>query len=120
MKGEFPKGEPFAKRLRRLRDEQGLNRAKLAGECGCTEAAIRDLETGVVDYPSLPLGLRFAKSMHVDPNYLARGDAVSVTARITENAERITWAITEILVRLRTLEDQARARRRDRKEVIRA
>jgi len=57
--------ETFARRLRRLREEQGMTVAMLATQCGVTESAIRQLEAGRVKEPELIVGLRVAEALSV-------------------------------------------------------
>lgn len=72
--------ETFAKRLRGARERRGMSKYRLAQIVGCTEAAIRAWETGRNAGPSLPVGLKIAKALRADPEYLAFGEATAVRA----------------------------------------
>jgi transcriptional regulator with XRE-family HTH domain len=63
----------FGERLRRVRKQQGLSAVQLAKIVGVTEAAIRSWETGRTEGPSLIVGLKIAKALVEDPDYLAFG-----------------------------------------------
>ena len=82
--------EPFAERLRRLREEHGLSIATLALEVGVSEGAIRHLETGNVKSPSFSVGLRIAHYLGVDPYYLALGEGSNLNERLTVVERRLT------------------------------
>ena len=71
--------ETFAERLRRLRTEQGITVGDLAASCGVSPSAIRQLESGQIKSPAFRLGLRLAKALHVDSDFLAFGQGHSTT-----------------------------------------
>ncbi|HEY0393675.1 MAG TPA: helix-turn-helix transcriptional regulator [Candidatus Elarobacter sp.] len=81
--------ETLAKRLRRLREEQGVSIAQLADACGTSEGAIRQIEHGRVRSPALHLGLRIARHLGVDPYYLAYGEAGSYATRLEDLANAV-------------------------------
>jgi len=68
--------ESFRERLRRLRLERGLSVGDLAQRAGVTEGAIRQMESGQTKNASFRTGLRLAKVLEVDANYLAEGNDV--------------------------------------------
>jgi len=67
--------ETFARRLRRLRQAQGLSVAALAEQCSVPVTEIRDLEDGRLKDPELSVGLRLAEALSVDAWVLALGTA---------------------------------------------
>jgi transcriptional regulator with XRE-family HTH domain len=83
-------GDTFAKRLRRLREEQGLSVPAIAASVGTSEGTIRQLETGQVKNPSFALGLRLADTLNVDPYYLALGAGFSMRERFELLERRVT------------------------------
>jgi len=69
-----PPAEPFGKRVKRLREEQGILASHAAYLCGVTEGAIRQIESGQTKSASLHVGIRLAALLHVEPRYLAFGE----------------------------------------------
>ncbi|HEY0395402.1 MAG TPA: helix-turn-helix transcriptional regulator [Candidatus Elarobacter sp.] len=91
--------EKFHERLRRLRDEHGFTVAALADAAGCSEGAIRQLESGRIKSPSLVLGIRLADVLRVDPRYLGTGEALSTaeqSAAITARLEQVERQIAHL------------------------
>ncbi|MBV8751080.1 MAG: helix-turn-helix transcriptional regulator [Candidatus Eremiobacteraeota bacterium] len=82
--------EPFGDRLRRLREEQGIAVSSLAPLIGISQATLRQFETGYIKSPSLMIGLRLAQALHVDPYYLAFGEASDTLARLDAVERRLT------------------------------
>ena len=69
-----PEPEPFATRVRRLREDRNLTPTQLAFVCGVTEGAMRQIERGQTKRASLDVGIRMAAVLGVEPRYLAFGD----------------------------------------------
>lgn len=81
--------ETFAERLRRLRTEQGIGVGDLAASCGVSPGAIRQLESGQIKNPSFRLGLRLAKALHVDADFLAFGQGHDMTDHLARIDARL-------------------------------
>jgi transcriptional regulator with XRE-family HTH domain len=73
--------EPFGKRVKRLREEQGILASHAAYLCGVTEGAIRQIESGQTKSASLHVGIRLAALLHVEPRYLAFGEGTEPTRK---------------------------------------
>jgi transcriptional regulator with XRE-family HTH domain len=64
-------------RLQRSRKRRGVSKYRLAKRVGVTEAAVRAWETGRCSEPSFSLGLKIAKELHEDADFLAFDSEVS-------------------------------------------
>ena len=75
-------GETLGQRMRRIREEKGIDVRSIAGGCGVHETTFRQIETGNIKKMSFAVGLRAADALNVDPYYLAFGDDGSITQRL--------------------------------------
>ncbi len=72
--GVLAERETFADRLRRLRERAGLSKYRLAILALCSETEIRHLESERTECCSLLLGVRLARVLGVNAEYLALGE----------------------------------------------
>jgi transcriptional regulator with XRE-family HTH domain len=59
-----------AERLQRLRVSKGLSRRQLENEAKIPHGIVSRLESGVQEYPSVPVAMRLAKVLGVSVDYL--------------------------------------------------
>jgi tetratricopeptide (TPR) repeat protein len=88
----------FGRRLRELREEQGVSQRALAFP-GCSSAYISRIESGE-RVPSLQVVHEFARRLHVSPIYLATG--------VDEDEERSELLDAEVALRLGELQEAGR------------
>ena len=81
--------ETLAERVRAARERQGMNVATFATAVGCSTAFVHQVENGAIRAPSLPMGLRFAKALDVDPYWLATGQEDTLEARVSRLETRV-------------------------------
>jgi transcriptional regulator with XRE-family HTH domain len=102
--------EHFRERLRRLRTERKLSVTQLGFAVGVTEGAIRQMESGQTKWPALPVAIRMAYVLGVDPRDLAFGDsdgtdlAPDATPIPRSRIDVIESALASIEARLTALE----------------
>jgi transcriptional regulator with XRE-family HTH domain len=77
-------------RVRHVREARGVTLASLADTCRVSEGAIRQIETGAVERPSLLLGLRIANALGVEPYWLGTGEATPLDVRVVELEARVS------------------------------
>jgi transcriptional regulator with XRE-family HTH domain len=88
-------------RVKRLREERGLSVLELASSVGCSEATIRQLESGHVQAPSFVLGVRLANALNADPAFLALGEGQSFSERFDLLDRRLRAVERELAERRR-------------------
>lgn len=64
-------------RIKELRERKGLTQVELAAATGLRQGAITNLETGRTKYPTLPIALRLAAALGVEPRDLIATDKVA-------------------------------------------
>jgi transcriptional regulator with XRE-family HTH domain len=57
-------------RLQRLREAKGLSRRQLENQADIPHGIVSRLESGMQDYPSVPVAMRLAKVLGVSVDYL--------------------------------------------------
>jgi transcriptional regulator with XRE-family HTH domain len=105
------RNETFANRLRRLREERGLTIAALAASAKTTPRVLRYLESGRTKSPALLVGLRLARCLNVEADYLALGESShAILLGITAALSRQLDAVDRKVNRLERARDKARRR----------
>jgi transcriptional regulator with XRE-family HTH domain len=65
--------DTFGARVKRAREQLGLTKSRLAERAGCTEAEVRQIESGRTARPNVHTVLRLAEALNEDPFRLVFG-----------------------------------------------